>query len=197
MLGADTGQALVTPATSGFLSGKTATVGLAGLALLGGLLFFASRNHRAAPIESNAASRAATAISADAPLALSKVAATVPALPQPESVEALSAPSLSSAVRADVRPLASHHVRDNLSEEVAILSRAETALHSGKPEAALKLLNEHERKFGNGLLAEERVAARVQALCALGRTAEADAQMAQLSPKSLHGQQARKACGSR
>jgi hypothetical protein len=84
-----------------------------------------------------------------------------------------------------------------LAEEVAIIARAETALRSARPALALEVLNEHERKFGNGLLAEERIAARAQALCALGRTAEADAQLTQLSPNSLHGQPSQKACGPR
>ena len=65
------------------------------------------------------------------------------------------------------------------------------------PARLSRLLNEHERRFGNGLLAEERIAARIQALCALGRTTEADAQLARLSPKSLHGEPARQACSSR
>ena len=84
--------------------------------------------------------------------------------------------------------------RDRLSEEVSLLSRAETALHSGKLEAALTLLDEHERKFTSGLLAEERIAARVQALCALGRKAEADAQLVRLSSQSLHASRAPQAC---
>jgi hypothetical protein len=83
-----------------------------------------------------------------------------------------------------------------LAEEVALLSRAQAAIRNGKPTVALDVLNEHERKFGNGLLSEERIAARVRALCALGRTSEADAQLARLSPKSLHGQSPQ-ACGSR
>jgi hypothetical protein len=78
-----------------------------------------------------------------------------------------------------------------LSEEVAIISRAETALRGGKPAAAIEILNEHERKFSNGLLAEERIAAQAQALRALGRTAEADAQLTKLSPNSLHGRNSR------
>jgi hypothetical protein len=88
-------------------------------------------------------------------------------------------------------------VRDGLSEEVAIMSRAESDLHGGRPESALKALGEHERKFGNGVLAEERTAARIQALCALGRTAEADAQLARLirtAPNSPHTERARQAC---
>ena len=120
-----------------------------------------------------------------------EMASSVPVSPQLD--EAVPSGKLE---RSDARAVASHHGRDNLSEEVAILSRAETELHAGRPAVALRLLDEHERKFGNGLLAEERIAARVQALCALGRTTEADAQLARLSPKSLHGEQARQACSS-
>jgi hypothetical protein len=83
-----------------------------------------------------------------------------------------------------------------LSDEVAILTRAETELHGGRAESALRLLNEHERRFRNGILAEERTAARIQALCALGRVSEADVLRARLSPKSLHGEQTKKACSS-
>ncbi len=80
------------------------------------------------------------------------------------------------------------------------MSRAETDLHGGRPESALKALDEHERKFGNGVLAEERTAARIQALCALGRTAEADTQLARLirtSPNSPHTQRALQACAKK
>jgi hypothetical protein len=84
--------------------------------------------------------------------------------------------------------------RDSLSEEVAILSRAETELHSGRPEAALKTLSEHERRFPRGILKEERIAARIQALCALGRGSEANGLLARLKPGSLHGETSRQAC---
>jgi hypothetical protein len=95
------------------------------------------------------------------------------------------------------RPVPPRRAHDGLSDEIAILSRAETELHSGRPESALKALDEHERRFPNGVLAEERTAARVQALCALGRTAEADAELARLariSPHSAHEERARQAC---
>jgi len=98
------------------------------------------------------------------------------------------APAAPAAARVAVRP------RDSLSEEVDILSRAEKELHSGHPEKALSLLNEHERKFKNGSLAEERTAARVQSLCALGRTKEADALFGRLSPQSLHGEPTHQVC---
>jgi hypothetical protein len=88
---------------------------------------------------------------------------------------------------------------DRLAAEVAILSRAGTELHNGRAAAALKTLDEHRRKFPNGLLAQERTSARVQALCALGRVKEADAELtrlSRLSPQSPHEARAREACGS-
>jgi hypothetical protein len=97
----------------------------------------------------------------------------------------------------DGHPAPSAAMRDGLSDEVAILSRAETELHAGRFESALKALDEHERRFPRGALTEERTAARIQALCALGRTAEADAQLARLArstPHSPHEERARQAC---
>jgi hypothetical protein len=119
---------------------------------------------------------------------------SVPSESPPESVE----PPVTQPSVARSNP--SRRVRDGLSEEVAIMSRAETDLHGGRPESALKALAEHERKFGNGVLAEERTAARIQALCALGRTAEADAQLARLTriaPNSPHTERARQACAKK
>ncbi len=87
---------------------------------------------------------------------------------------------------------------DPLVEEVAILSRATSALRAGKPAEGLRLLNEHQRKFPNGRLAEERRAARIQALCALGKRTEAEAELARLaqsSPRSPHLARAQRACG--
>jgi hypothetical protein len=86
---------------------------------------------------------------------------------------------------------------DRLAEEVAILSRAGAALRSGRPAAALQALDEHQRRFPSGVLAQERGAARVQALCALGRVAEGVAELKRLeriAPESPHVARARKAC---
>jgi hypothetical protein len=87
---------------------------------------------------------------------------------------------------------------DHLAEEVAILSRAGADLHSGRAASALKALDEHQRKFPGGALSQERSAARVQALCAVGRMKEAEAELKRLSrmsPRSPHEARARKACG--
>lgn len=87
--------------------------------------------------------------------------------------------------------------RDRLAEEVAVISRAQGEITASRLDSALRLLDEHERKFPNGILTEERIAARVQALCALGRTTEATTQLNRLSPRSLHHRgQTQTACGA-
>jgi hypothetical protein len=80
--------------------------------------------------------------------------------------------------------------RDSLGQEVQILSRAERELHNGRPELALKALDEHQRRFASGALVQERSAARVQALCALGRTQEAKVESIKLKRSSPNSPQA-------
>lgn len=92
----------------------------------------------------------------------------------------------------------SSRAEDHLAAEVAILSRAGAALRGGRPGAALEALDEHQRRFPSGVLSQERSAARIQALCALGRTREGLAELARLerrAPTSPHVVRARKACG--
>jgi len=126
-------------------------------------------------------------------------------LARPESTEiapeVAANPSVALAEVATNRPAdaqkATPRARDGLSEEVLLLSRAETELHAGRPGKALLALAEHQRKFPRGALAEERTAARIQALCALGRNDEANTQLKQLlhlSPNSAHEGRARQAC---
>ena len=79
-------------------------------------------------------------------------------------------------------------------KRVAILSRASAELRSGRPAAALAALADHQKRFPSGVLAEERTGARIQALCALGRTTEAKAELARLartSPSSPYESRAR------
>jgi len=103
-------------------------------------------------------------------------------------------------IKAEPPDLTPKPKADSLGEEVAILTRAEKALHNGKAAIALKLLDEHQRRFASGALAQERSAARVQALCALGRTEEANAESARLtrrSPNSPQAAQAKRFCESK
>jgi hypothetical protein len=89
--------------------------------------------------------------------------------------------------------------RDRLAQEVAILSRAASYLEAGRASDALRAVDEHQRKFPNGVLKEERYAARVQALCALGRRDEAAGELARLSriaPESPHVARARQSCAA-
>ena len=96
------------------------------------------------------------------------------------------------------RPAVAHASSDSLSEEVHLLSRAEQQLNSGHADEALSTLGEHERRFPHGALAEERMAARVQSLCVLGRVAEARADLTRFArayPRSAHLDHARAFCG--
>jgi hypothetical protein len=187
-----TSQTAAASNTSRLLFGKVSAIGIAGLIALGSLWFFAARDHRAASSETNAAPSAAATIKAEAALApiATSPSATGSTPPEAGEVAAVPKPTLGNV---DVRP---RPARDRLEEEIALLSRAETALHSGNAALALAVLNEHERQFRHGQLVQERIAARVRALCALGREAEADALLTQLSPKSPYGRQSRQACGS-
>jgi hypothetical protein len=88
---------------------------------------------------------------------------------------------------------------DSLAKEVEMLSEASADLHAGRPAAALTVLDEHQRKFPHGGLVQERTSARIQALCALGRISDAQAELARFartSPNSPHLARARKACGA-
>jgi hypothetical protein len=67
-------------------------------------------------------------------------------------------------------------------------------LRAGRVSVALKTLDEHRRRFPSGILTEERCAARAQALCALGRQREAQAELDRLAPRSLAAARARQIC---
>ncbi len=63
-----------------------------------------------------------------------------------------------------------------LSAEAELLGRAQQSLRAGRPGDALRLLEEHERRFAEGKLVDARKGARVRALCDLGRGAQARAE---------------------
>lgn len=133
---------------------------------------------------------------ARAPMAPPDAATVVPAKsspPQAEAAEPAHSPTL--AAQSLPRKVPS---TDKLAEEVALLSQAASQLRSGNPSGALQRLEEHRRLFPAGRLVEERRAARVQALCAIGNRAEAEAELARLarsSPRSPHLARAQHACG--
>ena len=113
-------------------------------------------------------------------------------MPAPPVDEALQ-PKLSRKPSRVVR-----HRTDSLVQEVEILSRAGAELHAGRAEAALAAFDEHQRNFPSAVLAQERLAGRVRALCALGQMTEARIELERLartSPNSPHEARARKTCG--
>jgi hypothetical protein len=81
--------------------------------------------------------------------------------------------SLSNAPAAPAAPVAVAATRSDLDVELALLQEAQGALRMNDGARALRLLDEHARRFPNGALAEESEAARVFALREVGRTEEA------------------------
>lgn len=118
--------------------------------------------------------------------------------PSPEVEESAAEPEAPRATAVPSALVVPQRKAENLTEELAILSKAASELRAGRAGVALRLLDEHRRKFPAGRLVEERRAARVQALCALGNRAEAEAELARLvrtSPRSPHVARAQRACG--
>lgn len=180
-----TGAALVPSAIV-----KVAAISAAGIALLGGaawLRWGSFHESTARPVQISSSAEPQSALDANEPIASS----TVEALPMAPAQSAANTASSNGAGSGKARS------RDRLAEEVGFISRAQGELAAARPANAMRLLDEHERKFPTGILTEERIAARVQALCALGRTAEASAQLSRLSPRSLHRGQAQSACGAK
>jgi TolA-binding protein len=70
-------------------------------------------------------------------------------------------------------PAAPRTLHERYALELKVLQPAREAVARGDFSSALATLAEHERRFPNGQLAEEREALRVQALSGLGRTEEA------------------------
>jgi hypothetical protein len=78
-----------------------------------------------------------------------------------------------SANPAPSRPITPSAAPANVSQETALLRRADLALQSGSAATTLQLLDRLAREIPNGVLTEERSAERVAALCQLGRTQQA------------------------
>jgi len=157
-----------------------------GAALVGGATLWMLR-----PTASQEPAAVSVAASAEieAPEALPTIAPPVeaqlpPGLPEP-----------ARSVKPQPEPkAAAQPAHDALAKEVALLSRATSDLRAGRAAAALKLLDEHQRKFPNGMLVVERRAVRAQALCSLKRVSEGRAELAQLAPQSPAAGRAKQLC---
>lgn len=136
----------------------------------------------------------------NAPVPARAVQRPLPAMHQPASVSdaAPTQPTPTPAVtqqRAPVRkapPESAPHGADRLAQEVALLSRATAQLRAGHAKKALMALDEHQRRFPQGALSEDRRAAKAQALCLTGQVAKGRAELAllpALSPAAARSEQ--------
>jgi hypothetical protein len=69
--------------------------------------------------------------------------------------------------------VSAHPARERYALELKVLQPARAAVARGDFSSALSSIAEHQRRFPDGQLSEEREALRVQALSGLGRTDEA------------------------
>jgi hypothetical protein len=105
-----------------------------------------------------------------------------PRHPRPHRVPAPSASPEPTPPPAPIDP-------GSLAEETRLLRQAQEAFDRGDAQGALALARQHEAKYPNGTLYEERMVLRILALCALGRPAEAGAvarQVLRSAPGSPH-----------
>lgn len=131
---------------------------------------------------------------APAPPGQSALNSGAPAVVAPDLVP-LRRPEPAQSSKVSPRPATAE---GTLAEEVALLSRASSAFRAGRPAETLEILAQHQRHFPNGALSQERAAARIQALCALGRSKQAEAELERFIkawPSSPLEARARRSCG--
>ncbi len=130
-----------------------------------------------------------------APASAAPAASTASTASASASVSALASNAPPSAPAA---PAVSTASTDAIDRELGLIREAQLALQSGNGARALVLLDEHARRFPAGSLGEEREAARVFALCSLGRTSEARAaadRFLAAFPRSPQAARVRSSCG--
>lgn len=122
----------------------------------------------AAPVTASAMNTASVASSSPAPRA-ARLAPSAEPLPEPVlRVDPPPAPSAPPVASAPAPTVAEH-----LAEEIAILRAIDDALRRGDGASALAGVEKHAAQFPAGAMVEEREAARVLAMCALGRRDDA------------------------
>jgi RNA polymerase sigma-70 factor (ECF subfamily) len=192
----------VAAAPAGFLAGKGVLVGLTALVVVGGasLGYWWSGTEARGP-------RAPSAVSAvSTPAVRTMNQAAPPSSPPSATVKMsqLQAPARANrsrstlAARAITAKVGASDPGPDVAGEIALLNEAQRALASGQADRALQILDRHAHEFPRGSLAEERAAARILALCALGRVTAARAETAAFvrqSPESPLVERVRAACG--
>ena len=103
-------------------------------------------------------------------------------------------PESPSVARLAAEQPSARRAPDGLAEEVALLTEATSDLRAGRAAQALKSLDEHQRRFPDGVLAIERSAVRAQTLCSLKRVSEGRAELARLAQQSPAAGRAKQVC---
>jgi hypothetical protein len=141
--------------------------------------------------------------------ALANAALTVPPRAGGETVvqqvgvtDAVAPPTLAPAAQLKAAPARSTRSKGpgatSLAADVQLLKEAQLALHAGHADDALRMLDERAASSSGGLQ-QEKAAARIVALCELGRSSEARTQVASFAqryPKSPLLARVRRACGT-
>jgi hypothetical protein len=144
----------------------------------------ATRAPEAVPVAAGVSAGATIeAPSEAAPAASEAPSASVPQLPPAASASAVPEPPVERPARPRPAPSAAAPAApdpDVLRRETALMREAQKAIRDGDPERALKALDKHAGAHPGGVLREERLAARVQALCLTGKVDEARAALAEL-----------------
>jgi hypothetical protein len=123
--------------------------------------------------------------------------ARTPLAAKTPTVEPLSEPAVAVPSARPTPSIARPRSGPQIGQEVALLSKAQAELSSGRANQALLALAEHAQRFPAGALAEERMATRSRALCAVGRMAEAETELSRVerrNPGSPYLPRAREAC---
>jgi hypothetical protein len=141
------------------------------------------------------------------PAAPPNAQAVAPRARAPESVAAREAPAPPASEAAPLAPpvepappsasAAKSAATPSIRSELELLRGAQRQLHRGEARAALALLAEHAQRFPTGVLAHERDASRVLALCQAGdfKSARAQAErFLQRSPQSPFAERVRASC---
>jgi hypothetical protein len=168
---------------SGMVSVQVAPVAVAATCLLGGALLLAWGLRGSTSVRTDPLPRTTLEVAAQAAGAPNESSSVVP-LRQ-------AAPRARDARRprqAVVR------MGDRLAQEVSLLSRATSAIKAGQPNDALRAVDAHEQRFPQGLLQQERRAAKAQAMCLLGRVVEGRAEIGHLAAESPAASRAREVC---
>jgi hypothetical protein len=147
---------------------KTGLWGVLSIALIGGVATWYARP--AAPHAAHATQRVQR-VSAAPPAVVSTVE---PAPAVNEAVVEVQAAPAREPVAAPARARTAAGDDAALRAEVALLDRARTALHEHAGTQALRLLDQHQRRFAHGILVPEAEALRIEALVQLGAHAQAE-----------------------